>query len=146
MLSGLTPIIGDGLINYSIRNKNEKANFIKQGNIAYSKASTTIYNTKLKFEKLAVLVNGYTASSGEMLAISLLGFENTKSFGCETRGLTTVNTTFTFKDGTSLFLATGFMEDKNKKIYRNGITPDIILDNSLSDEAILVKVKEWLNE
>jgi carboxyl-terminal processing protease len=146
MLSGLTPIIGDGLINYSIAKSKETPNYIKQGSISNYKASTVVYNTKRKFKKIAVLVNQHTASSGEMLAISLLGFENTRVFGYKTRGLTTFNSTFSFKEGTMLFLATGFMADKNKKIYRNGITPDMFLENDLSDVDILDKLIKWLNE
>lgn len=146
MLAGLTPITGDGLINYSIRNGKAKANYIKQGTVANSNISTVIYNTKQKFEKLAVIVNHQTASSGEMLAISLLGFEKTKSFGYKTRGLTTTNSTFHFNDGTMLFLATGFMADRNKKKYSDGITPDLIFENDISDGDLIKKVIEWLNE
>ena len=146
MLSGLTPIIGDGLINYSIHNGAEKANFIKQGYISNTPVSTSIYRTKAKFKKISVLINQHTASSGEMLAISLLGFENTKAFGSKSYGLTTVNSTFHFKDGTMLFLATGYMADKQKHIYHNGITPDINLENELSEEMVLQTVMQWLNE
>lgn len=40
MLSGLTPIIGDGLINYTLGRETENSNFILQGKIANSKTST----------------------------------------------------------------------------------------------------------
>lgn len=146
MLSGLTPIIGDGLINYSIGNNTENPNFIKQGSFTISGTSTLIYKTKRKFKKLAVLVNNLTASSGEMLAISLLGFKDTKCFGRKTRGLTTSNRTFNFSDGTMLFLSTGFMADKNKKVYRDGITPDIVFETDLSDDEIITEVIKWLKE
>jgi len=146
MLSGLTPIIGDGLINYSIGNSTENPNFIKQGSITNSRTSTLIYKTKRKFKKLAVLVNNYTASSGEMLAISLLGFKETKCFGGKTSGLTTSNRTFNFNDGTILFLSTGFMADKNKKVYRDGITPDIVFGTDLNEDEIITEIIKWFKE
>ena len=81
-----------------------------------------------------------------MLAISLLGFKDTKCFGGKTSGLTTSNRTFNFSDGTMLFLSTGFMADKNKKVYRNGITPDIVFGTDLNEDEIITEIIKWLKE
>jgi len=42
-------------------------------------------------EKVAVLLSRYTVSSGEVVAVSFKGRENTKFFGEATGGYTTVN-------------------------------------------------------
>lgn len=146
MLSGLTPIIGEGLIGYTIKKQDTTKHIIGKGKINHSNLKVTEYSTKNTFRKIAVLIDNHTGSSGEMLAIAILGFNNTKSFGSATSGLTTSNSTFTFKDGSTLFLATGFMADRNKKIYKNGIIPSVTIDPELNEDTTIQKVIDWLLE
>lgn len=146
MLAGVSPIIGGGLINHVISAKGVKENYITIGKLAFSNREIISYATHNKYKKLAILLNGRTASSGEMLAISLLGFERTKSFGWPTRGLTTVNKSLTFRDGSQLFLATGYMADKNKRVYKEVVTPDVMLDANMTEDDIIATVIKWLQE
>jgi carboxyl-terminal processing protease len=115
MLAGLTPIIGDGLIGYNIVLNKHIPIIIKKGLINYSTIEPNQYTTKKPFKKIAVIINEHTGSSGEMVAIAVLGFDITKSFGQESAGYTTINSSRDYKDGTQLYLATGYSADKNKK-------------------------------
>lgn len=144
MLSGLAPIIGNGLVGYSIKSNKYIPEKIKNGTINFSSLETVKYTTKNPYKKIAVLINEKTGSSGEMVAIALLGFERIKSFGQESGGFTTVNSTKDFKDGSQLFLATGYSADKNRKIYYPSIKPDFPLEKSLSEDEIIERVKAWL--
>lgn len=145
MLAGLIPIIGDGLVGYKIGPKKTRPQSIKKGTILYSELETKTYTTKISYRKIAVLLDERTASSGELVALSILGFENTKSFGQNSAGLTTYNTGFGFSnDASTLFLATSFMADKNRKVYKNGISPNVYFLSELSEKAKMNQVIEWL--
>lgn len=144
MLSGLTPIIGDGLMGYNYISNKYIPYSIKKGSMNYSKLKTTNYTTKKPFKKIAVMLNDHTGSSGEMVAIAILGFEMTKSFGQASGGYATVNSSKEFKDGTQLYLATGQSADKNKKIYYPSIQPNFPLSKKISEEETMQKVKDWL--
>jgi len=144
MLAGLIPIIGDGLIGYNIISNKYIPIIIKKGLINYNTLETIHYITKKPFKKIAVIINEHTASSGEMVAIAVLGFEMTKSFGKESGGYTTINSTKVFKDGTQLFLETGNSADRNRRTYFPSIKPDFPLSNKMSEEETIQSVKNWL--
>lgn len=144
MLAGLTPIIGDGLIGYNIVLNKHLPIIIKKGLINYSTIETNQFTTKKPFKKIAVIINEHTSSSGEMVAIALLGFEGTKSFGQESGGYTTINSSRDYKDGTQLYLATGYSADKNKKEYFPSIKPDFPISNKLTEEETIKSVENWL--
>jgi len=144
MLAGLTPIIGDGLIGYNVVLNKHIPIIIKKGLIKYSTLETIQYTTKKPFKKIAVVINGHTGSSGEMVTIAILGFEITKSFGQESGGYTTINSSRDYKDGTQLFLATGYSADKNKKKYFPSIKPDFPMSNKLTEEETIKSVENWL--
>lgn len=146
MLAGVTPIIGEGLVGYNY--SQAKVKFIPlhitNGQINYSPLKTQKYTVRNPYKKIAVLINHQTGSSGEMLAVALLGFPRTSSFGQQTAGYSTVNQTYNFSDGSQLFLATDYSADKNKKIYKDGIQPDFQLGKELAESEMIAFVKKWL--
>ncbi|PWK77065.1 peptidase S41-like protein [Mucilaginibacter oryzae] len=146
MLAGLAPIIGEGLVGYNYNPA--KGKFIPlnitNGQINYSTLQTQKYIVRNPHKKIAVLLGHQTGSSGEMLAIALLGFPRTASFGEQTAGYTTVNTTYSFSDGSQLFLATDYAADRTKKIYQNGIKPNFNPDKALKEPETIAFVKRWL--
>lgn len=134
MLAGLNPIIEDGTVGYFV----SKAKRIK-----WQSTSKNNYKCKNLHNKIAILIDSLTGSSGEMAAISLLGRENSKSFGTKTSGFTTANQNFKLSNGAMLFLATAYCEDRTKKKYIGKITPDVeVSDNTKT----ITKSKEWLLE
>jgi hypothetical protein len=68
-------------------------------------------------------------SSGEAIAISFIGRENTISMGSSTCGLSTANALFNLSDNSALILSVAYMADRNKIPYGIPITPDNQVDN-----------------
>lgn len=149
MIIGLGPLINNGTLGHFINPKNrlsEKWYYqdgaCGQGNKVWGKIKEPYY-TKKNNLKIAILIGPNTGSSGEMLAISFIGKANAKLFGQPSAGLTTANLEFNLSDGKCLILATGFVSDRNNKIYLGKITPDVLV----SDKDDVIKVAElWLSE
>lgn len=99
-----------------------------------------IYDTTLvnKRKKIAVLVDGETASAGEFLTLSFKFQNRTKVFGTRTYGLTSTLRLINFKSNAKLLLATGYYCDKNKNIIDGPVIPDI----ECSSEECLTKAIE----
>ncbi len=167
MIAGLGPLIGEGILGYFIDRKGGreswsyingsgickylgKYNDKKKENITHHNKNKTIihvenpYKVKNNNAKIAVLIGNQTASSGEMTAISFIGKSNVKLFGQATGGYTTGNVSFILSDSSGIALAASIVADRDMKIYRGKIIPDVIVDNYNSD-CIEVAVK-WLKE
>ena len=80
------------------------------------------------------------ASSGELIAISFIGRENTRSFGASTCGLSTSNSPFKLSDNYSLNLTTAYLADRNNNLYGITVDPDIVTTN----EDIIQNAVEWI--
>lgn len=74
---------------------------------------------------IVFLTNCYTASAGEMTAISLVGRKNTYVVGETTAGCNTVVQGSRIKKDAGLNLSTDHVVDRNSKIYTIHIQPDI---------------------
>lgn len=148
MIDGLQPLLGEGLYGYYIfpRRKIMKAMpqyvWSDQG-----KEPRAVKATK-KQKRVAVLIDSRTASSGEMVAISFKGLSNAKLFGQPSAGYTTGNQDFKLSDGAYLYLATGYMADRNRTKYLPNIVPDVVvvdLPADAQDKTIEAAIK-WLLE
>lgn len=73
---------------------------------------------------IIILTSCYTASAGEMTAISLLGRKNTYVVGEPTADYTTAVQGFKINADAGLNLSTDHVVDRNFKIYKNHIKPD----------------------
>lgn len=95
---------------------------------------------------MAVLLSQQTGSSGEAVAISLIGNGNTRSFGERTWGLTTGNGSFDLPDGARMMLASTIMADRNGKMYRAGVEPDELIDpaSAPGGDAVLWRAIDWI--
>ena len=94
---------------------------------------------------IAVLINSFTATSGEMTAISFLGLPNVKTFGQPSAGYTTANFTYTLSNGTVLQLATSYAADRKRKVYKGKIIPDFLIkENTITDDDVLEAAKKWI--
>jgi carboxyl-terminal processing protease len=92
---------------------------------------------------VAVLVDGWTASSGEAVLISFLGAENARAFGEPTAGYATSNQLFELSDGARLAITTALMADRTGRTYGNApIAPQTLVS---SDDALNTAI-EWLSE
>lgn len=87
--------------------------------------------------KVVILVNKYSASASEILAVSLQENGATKLVGEKTYGKGVIQTTLPLKSGGALYLTTlEYVSPKGKKIHGVGIMPDYIVHNKYSDKQL----------
>ncbi len=91
--------------------------------------------------RIAVLINNKTASSGEAMTVLLKGYDNAKIFGIPTFGVSTGCESFTLSDGSRINLATSVFADRNRRKYGASIVPDF----SCSEKETLSTAINWLN-
>ena len=146
MINGLQTLIGEGTYGYFIFPQNKKGIPLRsQSGKAKDQRAVEAAKTQ---KKVAVLIDSLTASSGEMVALSFRGLSNAKFFGQPSAGYTTINQRFKLSDGAYLLLATGYMVDKNRNTYLNGIAPDVVIDYSPADaqDKTIEAARRWLLE
>uniref|UniRef100_UPI003D7F8EF9 S41 family peptidase n=1 Tax=Pedobacter sp. TaxID=1411316 RepID=UPI003D7F8EF9 len=85
---------------------------------------------------VAILISGYTASSGEMTAITTIGRYNSILIGEPTAGYTTTNLGFKVNEYSGLNLAVDYAADRNGKIYPKNINPDILVSDGDNFEVL----------
>ncbi|MDH6250807.1 carboxyl-terminal processing protease [Chryseobacterium sp. H1D6B] len=158
MIAGISDIIGDnekigGFVNSN--NQSEGEWFLKNGTI-YIDANQVLNRRKLKIPikkglPAAVLISGYTASSGEMTAIAFVGRNKTRLFGEESGGYTTTNQGFEIDKNSGLNLAVGYAADRKGKVYNENVKPDIEIvggdnfEDLAKDEKVRRSIK-WIGE
>lgn len=87
--------------------------------------------------KVVILVNKYSASASEILAVSLQENGVAKLVGEKTYGKGVIQTTLPLKSGGALYLTTlEYVSPKGKKIHGVGIMPDYIVHNKYSDKQL----------
>jgi C-terminal processing protease CtpA/Prc len=95
---------------------------------------------------VAVLTSSKTGSSGEAVVVSFIGNAKTKLIGQPTWGLTTGNGSFDLPDGSRIYLASTIMADRNNKLYRGRIEPDILIEEKeiSMDDKVYDVAKRWI--
>jgi len=145
MIAGSGSLIGEGIAGYFIGPDNTQNSwgFSNNASTVNGNPVTQLTNSielKTPNPKVAVLLNNGIASSGEVMAISFIGRENTKSFGKSTCGLSTANSGFTLSDNSKLNLTVAFLADRNKNLFGIPINPDLEVGN----EDIIQNAIEWI--
>lgn len=158
MMAGISDLIGGnekigGFVTSDKKSEGEW--LLKDGNM-YIDANQVLNRKKLKTPikkqlPIAVLISGYTASSGEMTAISLIGRKKTKLFGEESAGFTTTNQGFKIDANSGLNLAVGYVVDRTGKIYIENVKPDVEIINGdnfedLNKDKKISESTKWLKE
>lgn len=148
MIAGLNALLEDGTIGYLVgtTKKKEKEWKTINGKINSSEETIDRYKVKKPDNKIAVLIDSMTASSGEMTAISFIGLPNVRLFGQPSAGYTTVNSTINLPGGVQLYLATNFVADRTQKKYYGKIIPDEIINtqSSFPVDETLEHAKRWI--
>lgn len=95
---------------------------------------------------IVILTSCYTASAGEMTAISLIGRQNTYVVGEATADYTTAVQGFSINNYAGLNLSTDYVFDRNSKIYTSNILPntEILEGDNLEDLKKDKKIKKAL--
>jgi len=148
MITGLQPLLGEGIYGYFIfpRRTIKKATplYVWSGKGKEQPAGKTAKTQ----QRVAVLIDSLTGSSGEMVALSFKGRSNAKFFGQPSAGYTTTNQDFKLSDGAYLLLATGYMADKNRHKYLPNITPDVVVEYAPANaqDKTIEAARKWLLE
>jgi carboxyl-terminal processing protease len=156
MASGLSLLLGENYIGGGVNIELKRLNkfSIKKKNlwINQNQMTTVIHKNNINLSKLpvAILIGPNTRSSGSILAISFKGRKNTILIGDSTaNGYTTGNEYFSFGSDLFLNLSTSFSIDRNKKVYKLSVPPDIFIRgeddfiNIENDKKVKVALK-WL--
>ena len=153
MLAGLGPLTGEGKSGNFVSAKSKKATawFYENGGFGVGKLVTTQverpYTLKQTQPKIAVLIGSRTGSSGEMTAVAFIGKENTKLFGQTSAGYTTTNQDYKLPNGARLYLASGYVSDRNNNMYFKNLLPDVeVVEDSKEQDKTLEVAKAWLKE
>ncbi len=114
-----------------------------------SKTPKLICNLKNSKEKIGVLVGRYTQSSGEVVASTLKGQNNIKLFGEQTAGATTANIWTPIGNKVVFNPAVSYYVSKDKTIHKDGITPDILIDENFDYKKpisgkVFEEAERWL--
>lgn len=154
MIAGLSPLIGEGFVGGAINIRNEIRPYeIKEG-LSYN------YNRLIcemedipkinPDEKVAVLLSRYTASSGEMLAITFKGRENTKFIGEATAGYVTGNGFDPISDEIVMIISQDIFIDRNKVKYEKNVAVDeyseFAHNTQIENDKQITLAKTWLNK
>ena len=129
MVAGLGPLLGEGTIGYFIDPAGAETPWFYrdgaswEGNVAAQRVDAP-YRLRREHPRIAVLVDGRVASSGEATAIAFRGLAEARSFGASTCGLSTAIENYRMSDGAMLNLAISVMADRTKVKYGAAITPD----------------------
>lgn len=130
---------------------------LKEGVFYYGETPTAngkipelLCHNKSQHYTIAVLTSRYTSSSGEAVAAALKGQNDIKLFGEQTEGKSSSTSWYRLPGNNWLSLATSFYMGENKKVYKDGIVPDIViiekldLDNLMKGKT-MEKAIRWLH-
>lgn len=160
MISGVSPIFGDGIVGYGVdKDKNiSSTNEIKNGILIDDNGQPlAAVKQSCQFEspiKIAVLIGPSTASSAEILAVFLKQLSNTRLFGSPTGGFCNATEGFLFKNNQGyLLLTVNKIADAHRKVYEDMfVTPDVLIDNrndnftDLRSDPTFKAAYHWLQE
>lgn len=156
MIAGIAPLLGNNYLGGGINSDAVKTmEFrIKNGNILLNNYQVThvSHKSKLKLERtpVAIIIGPTTASSGCILAISFKGRDNTIFIGESTAyGYATANDYFVFGNNLFLNLSTTFSIDRNNKVYKDVVEPDLIIKgednfNAIKNDNKVKLALKWL--
>mgnify|MGYP006282857469 FL=1 len=135
MLAGIGPVLGEGLAGHFIDpNGTEQPWSYANGSSRLNQIPVVKVSDPYELlnpdPRVAVLLDQAVISSGEAIAIAFIGRANTRHFGTASCGLSTANTTFSLPDGSSLFLTTAYMADREKNLFGGPVAPDVTLSGS----------------
>lgn len=146
-LCGLAPLINQTTLFTYVGNNNQKEKMTFENGRLYrikgrAKFGNIYLNNYVKDKALSsiaisILTGPYTASAGEIIAISFKGLSNVRYVGSPTYGIPTGVALVTLKDGARIGIASSVPVDRSGKPYYSSLIPDIPLEtNNLSNEEI----------
>jgi hypothetical protein len=155
MLTGIAPVLGNGLAGKFVSAGEETHWGAEEGGSwignddQRQSAGQVQKPTHLQTPDpwVAVLTDGLTASSGEVVTVAFRQRPKTRSFGSPTAGLSTANTILNLPDGAALALCVSTYADRTGNLYGKKIAPDQeITSDDPHGDVVLEAAIEWLVE
>jgi len=134
MVAGLGVLLGDGAVGGFVAREGVER-WIVRGSRYYVRSPAGREQLALRvpgwrplpagaYAPVAVLIDGGTASSGEVTAIAAIGRDRLRVFGGHSFGISTATSGYRLSDGVNLVLVDSQVEDRTGKRYPDGIVPD----------------------
>jgi C-terminal processing protease CtpA/Prc len=157
MLTGLGPILGNGICGYFIDNNQKKSSWFYQDgesgidSITITKVSKQPYELFNNLNPVAILTGIRTLSSGEIVVTAFHSKRNVRSFGESTGGLSTGNLSIKLSDGSMLILTTSIFADREGTIFGKSIEPNENIGFSYQsigqpNDLVIKKAMDWIYE
>lgn len=142
MLIGLSGLLPDGdLFRFEDRYHNQQVIQLNGHELSHQENLQLEQSVIKQKVPVAVLIDRYTASSGEMTAFAFQGLEHTLFFGEATAGYTTGNHVIPLYDGALLVITSSRVINRQGQAYEN----NPILPDRESKDA-LTEAKVWLSD
>jgi C-terminal processing protease CtpA/Prc len=157
MLTGIGPLLGNGICGYFISNNQTKSSWFYQdgesgiNSFTIAKVSKEPYKLFNSLNPIAVLTGGRTASSGEIIVTAFHNKNNIRSFGECTCGLSTGNADFELSDGSMILLTTSIYADRKGNVFGKKIIPDETIEflyQSIGkpNDPVIKRAMDWIYE
>ncbi|MBO3272320.1 S41 family peptidase [Hymenobacter defluvii] len=148
MIAGLQTLLGEGIYAYDVTPRRTLMKGLPRYHWSEKEPQPSAGAAAATPQRIAILIDSLTASSGEMVAISLMGRDNARVFGQPSAGYTTANQDFKLSDGAYLLLAAGYRMDRTRKPYLHNIMPDVVVEYSPKDtpDKTIEAAQRWLQE
>lgn len=138
MMGGIAPLYDEGVLETFESADGVRATVSVEGGVLRSNGSpfprADLAQIAGHPKRIAVVVGGRTASSGEILALGFKGQRNVRFFGQRTAGATTSNRSIRLSNGGHLALTTSRILDRTGSVHMGPVQPDVVTDDA-SDEA-----------
>jgi carboxyl-terminal processing protease len=152
MILGVEQLLGVGSIG-SFHTK-KKEDWILKDNTFFADTSAIVSITpkcpiNAQNIPIVILTSPGTGSSGEFFIMAFKGRDKTILLGSETAGYVTVIAGLPVNDSAYMYISVGYGSDRNGKIYKEAIKPDIPLTatdkfNDIPNDAKVSAAIAWL--
>lgn len=146
MLAGLSPLLSDGPLGGFIDRAGNKTLLSLQGREVQLGGKPTLSlgaeNARKLSGPVAVLQDGKTASSGEVVLLAFRGREGARTFGAPSVGVSSANEVRRLYDGTEMLITVALDMDASGQVYGGVIEPQ----QSVAPSAAPAAARAWLKE
>lgn len=148
MLTGLDPLLGAYPFGFFLSGGTTSQawirtpNGISPGIADLSRPLMPSFALEHATAPLALLIGPQTASSGEMVALALIGRQGVRTFGGDTSGFLSGNTVQPLPDGAHIAVTEVLVSDRTGKSYADTIHPDVVTDADGAEPA----ADAWLKQ
>ena len=152
MLLGVQQLLGNGRIgSFHVKKKED---WILKDNSFFTDTTLNVNivpkcNTNAQDLPIVILIGPGTGSSGEFFLMPFKGRKNTVFLGSETAGYVTVIQGLRVSDSAYMLISVGYGADRNGKIYKDAIKPDIPFTspdsfNDIRNDEKVKEAEKWL--